>query len=134
MRWIFSTDARDIGMLYLIVSGLSGLIGTSLSMLIRLQLMDVNQSSVLGLTNQMYNNIITVHAIVMIFFLVMPAMFGGFGNIFLPILIGAIDMAFPRLNNVSFWLLTSSLILAVSSSLIGEGIGTGWTVILKISK
>ncbi len=93
MRWIYSTDARDIGMLYLINSGLAGLIGTTMSILIRMQLMDINQSAVLGLTNQMYNNIITVHAIVMIFFLVMPAMFGGFGNIFLPILIGSLDMA-----------------------------------------
>lgn len=81
MRWIYSTDARDIGMLYLINSGLAGLIGTTMSILIRMQLMDINQSAVLGLTNQMYNNIITVHAIIMIFFLVMPAMFGGFGNL-----------------------------------------------------
>ena len=86
MRWIYSTDARDIGMLYLINSGLSGLIGTTMSILIRMQLMDINQSAVLGLTNQMYNNIITVHAIIMIFFLVMPAMFGGFGNIPLSLL------------------------------------------------
>jgi cytochrome c oxidase subunit 1 len=109
------------------------MLGTMMSMLIRIQLMDINQQSVLGISYQIYNNIITVHAILMIFFLVMPAMFGGFGNIFLPILVGAIDMAFPRLNNVSFWLIFSSLILAISSLFIGEGLGTGWTIYPPLS-
>lgn len=133
MRWLYSTDARDIGVLYLILSGLSGMLGSAMSLLIRLQLMDINQTSVLQLPNQLYNNVITVHAILMIFFLVMPALFGGFGNYFVPTLIGAVDMAFPRLNNLSFWLLFSSLILAVSSMMIGEGLGTGWTVNVKLS-
>lgn len=126
-RWLYSTDARDIGILYLILSGFSGMLGTMMSLLIRLQLMDINQSAVLHMPNQVYNNIITVHALLMIFYLIMPALFGAFGNLFLPNLIGAIDMAFPRLNNVSFWLLNSSLILAVSSMILGEGLGTGWT-------
>ena len=132
-RWIFSTDARDIGILYLFLSILSGFIGTFLSMLIRIQLMDINQSSVLLLPNQVYNVIITVHAILMIFFLIMPSLFGGFGNIFVPTLVGAIDMAFPRLNNISFWLLFSSLILGTSSMIMGEGIGSGWTVYPPLS-
>ena len=82
MRWLYSTDARDIGILYLYLSAFSGILGTSMSMGIRLQLMDINQSSVLNLPNQAYNNMITIHAILMIFFLVMPAMFGGFGKIY----------------------------------------------------
>lgn len=133
MRWFYSTDARDIGILYLLLSGLSGMLGTMMSLLIRLQLMDINQSLVLNMPNQVYNNIITVHALLMIFYLIMPALFGAFGNLFLPNLIGAIDMAFPRLNNVSFWLLFSSLILAVASMIIGEGIGTGWTIYPPLS-
>lgn len=133
IRWLFSTDARDIGVLYLFLSALSGFIGTTLSMLIRLQLMDINQSSVLLLNNQVYNVTITVHAILMIFFLIMPSLFGGFGNLFVPTLVGAIDMAFPRLNNLSFWLLFSSLILASSSMMMGEGLGTGWTVYPPLS-
>ncbi len=87
MRWFLSTDARDIGILYLILSGFAGVLGTSMSMAMRLQLMDINQSSVLHLPNNVYNNIITVHAILMIFFLIMPAMFGGFGKIWLSLLI-----------------------------------------------
>nr|YP_010554948.1 cytochrome c oxidase subunit 1 [Amoeboaphelidium protococcarum]UYP50880.1 cytochrome c oxidase subunit 1 [Amoeboaphelidium protococcarum]UYP50901.1 cytochrome c oxidase subunit 1 [Amoeboaphelidium protococcarum] len=133
MKWLYSTDARDIGVLYLILSALSGMLGTMMSLLIRLQLMDVNQTEVLNLPNQAYNTIITVHALLMIFYLIMPALFGAFGNIFLPTLIGAMDMAFPRLNNVSFWLLFSSLILAVSAMTLGEGIGTGWTMYPPLS-
>lgn len=80
-RWLFSTDARDIGILYLLISALSGMLGTTLSMFIRLQLMDINQSSVLNMPNQLYNVVITVHALLMIFYLIMPALFGGFGRI-----------------------------------------------------
>jgi heme/copper-type cytochrome/quinol oxidase subunit 1 len=81
---------------------LSGILGTMMSLIIRLQLMDINQSLVLNVSNQMYNSIITIHALLMIFYLIMPSLFGAFGNLFLPNLIGSIDMAFPRLNNISF--------------------------------
>lgn len=133
IRWFYSTDARDIGILYLILSGFSGMLGSMMSLLIRLQLMDINQSEALNLPNQLYNNVITVHGILMIFYLIMPSLYGSFGNLFLPSLIGAIDMAFPRLNNISFWLLFSSLILAISSTFIGEGLGTGWTIYPPLS-
>ena len=79
-RWLYSTDARDIGILYLLISAFSGMLGTTLSMFIRLQLMDVNQSSVLNMPNQLYNVVITVHALLMIFYLIMPSLFGGFGK------------------------------------------------------
>jgi hypothetical protein len=81
IRWLYSTDARDIGILYLILSGFSGMLGTMMSLLIRLQLMDINQSAVLNIPNQVYNNIITVHALLMIFYLIMPALFGAFGKL-----------------------------------------------------
>lgn len=80
-RWTYSTDARDIGILYLLISAFSGMLGTTLSMFIRLELMDINQSSVLNMPNQLYNVVITVHALLMIFYLIMPSLFGGFGNI-----------------------------------------------------
>ena len=69
----------------------------------------------------------------MIFFMVMPILIGGFGNIFVPILIGAPYMAFPRLNNLSFWLLPASLFLLLNSSFVNAGVGTGWTVYPPLS-
>lgn len=101
----------------------SGLIGTGYSVLIRLELSGPGVQFISD--NQLYNTIITAHAILMIFFMVMPAMIGGFGNFLLPLLVGGPDMAFPRLNNISFWLLVPSLILFIFAGMIENGAGTG---------
>ncbi len=151
-RWFMSTNHKDIGILYLFTGGLAGLISVTFTVYMRLELMEpgVQYMCIEGArlianaaectpNGHLWNVMITYHGVLMMFFVVIPALFGGFGNYFMPLQIGAPDMAFPRMNNLSYWMYVAGLSLGVASMLspggngsltdgMGPGSGVGWVL------
>ncbi|WP_324753336.1 cytochrome c oxidase subunit I [Roseovarius sp. Pro17] len=150
-RWFMSTNHKDIGIIYLFTSAGVGLIAALLSVFMRMELMEpgVQYMCLEGLRfwpsvadctpdGHLWNIIVTYHGILMMFFVVIPALFGGMGNYFMPLMIGAPDMAFPRLNNLSYWLFVAGTSLAVASFFApggdaSHGAGVGWTLYAPLS-
>ncbi len=152
-RWFMSTNHKDIGILYLFGGGFLGLLSVTFTMYMRLELMNpgVQYMCLEGArlfaaaseaectpNGHLWNVLITGHGVLMMFFVVIPALFGGFGNYFMPLQIGAPDMAFPRLNNLSFWLFVAGGSLAVASVFAPggndqSGAGLGWVLYPPLS-
>jgi len=130
LRWVFTTNAKDIGTLYLLFALLMFFIGGAMAMIIRLELF---QPGLQHVNPDFFNQMTTMHALVMIFGVVMPA-WVGFANWMVPIMIGAPDMALPRLNNWSFWLLPFAFTLLLGTLFMDGGApAAGWTLYPPLS-
>ncbi len=152
VRWFMSTNHKDIGILYILTAAIAGFISVAFTLYMRLELMDpgvqymclegarfiADASRECTPNGHLWNVMITYHGVLMMFFVVIPALFGGFGNFFMPLQIGAPDMAFPRMNNLSYWMFVAGVSLGIASALAPggngqSGSGVGWVLYAPLS-
>ncbi len=152
VRWFMSTNHKDIGILYIFTAGIAGFISVAFTLFMRLELMEpgVQYMCLEGArfiadagqectpNGHLWNVLITYHGVLMMFFVVIPALFGGFGNFIMPLQIGAPDMAFPRMNNLSYWMFVAGVSLGIASALAPggngqSGSGVGWVLYAPLS-
>lgn len=124
-KWLYSTNHKDIGILYFLFAIWAGIVGSSIRIIIRLEL--GTYDSLIN-NDQIYNVLVTRHAFIIIFFIVIPFIIGGFGNFLVPLILGSPDIAYPRINNIRFWLLPPSITILIFRRFINTGVGTGWTI------
>jgi cytochrome c oxidase subunit I len=151
-RWFMSTNHKDIGILYLFTAAGVGFVSVLFTVYMRMELMNpgvqymcqegarfiADASAECTPNGHLWNVMITYHGVLMMFFVVIPALFGGFGNYFMPLHIGAPDMAFPRMNNLSYWMYVAGTTLGVASLLAPGGndqmgSGVGWVLYPPLS-
>ncbi len=130
LDWITTADHKKIGILYLYTTFFFFVVAGVLALLMRLQLAAPNNDF---LTRQQYNQIMTLHGTTMIFFWIIPV-FSGFGNYFVPLMIGARDMAFPRINALSYWLIPLAGIVMYGGLFASTGAWAGWTAYAPLSE
>jgi cytochrome c oxidase subunit I len=129
-RWLFTTNHKDIGTLYLVFALIMFFVGGSMAMIIRAELF---QPGLQLVEPEFFNSMTTMHALVMIFGAVMPA-FVGLANWMVPLMIGAPDMALPRMNNWSFWIMPFAFAILLSTLFMdGGGPAGGWTLYPPLS-
>lgn len=129
--WLLTTDHKRIGIMYLIVIITFFFVGATLGILMRLEMLSTGRTI---MDPQTYNSLFTLHGLIMIFLFIIPSIPAVFGNFFLPIMLGARDVAFPRLNLLSWYLyIFGGLFAIVSLFLKGGPIDTGWTFYVPYS-
>merc|ERR1711970_604179 len=124
---------KRLGIYYLLSAFIFGISGTLISVLMRIELYSSGNRIISPENQNFYNVSITLHGLIMIFFLVMPALFGGFGNYFVPIFQGSPEVVYPRVNNLSILVLFLSFLLILISIISEFGGGTGWTLYPPLS-
>ena len=130
-RWFYSTNHKDIRIIYIVYRVIIGFLGGIFSWMLRFEIIVTRNNFVYN--NHYFNVLTTAHALVMIFFFLIPSLISGFGNMLVPLYCRVPDMAFPRMNNLSYWLIFPAVLILLLRSIIEGGVRTRWTVYPPLS-